>query len=314
MGFRSISALHDANAALTDFALWYMQQDSNFIAEKIAPPLKVAKENDKYYKFDRGNWRTTYDIRQITSEANRTNMPVLSTDSYSVEQHSLFDLVDYREISNADNALTPRQDAVASIMEQLMVNREVAVAQTFFTTTAVGSKLSGSTATQWDYTSTTTPIEDITARMFAVNAEIARMPNTAYTGPDVWRVLKNHADVLDRIKYTQKGVVGTDLLASLLGVNQFLVGNGVQMTTVEGEASEAVAYIYADNVLVSYVNPNPSKKALTHGHIFTTESGGVTVREWDQQANSSVHIEGSIFYDDKIVCSLCAGGFFDALA
>ena len=42
---------------LSEFAIAFMQEGSRFIADKIAPGVPVAKENDKYFKFDRSNWK-----------------------------------------------------------------------------------------------------------------------------------------------------------------------------------------------------------------------------------------------------------------
>ena len=45
-----------------------------------------------------------------------------------------------------------------------------------------------------------------------------RKANTLVLGARTITQLKNHPDIIDRIKYTQRGVVTTDLLASLFDI------------------------------------------------------------------------------------------------
>ena len=55
-------------------------------------------------------------------------------------------------------------------------------------------------------------------------------PNVAIMTPDVERVLANNSLVLDRIKYTQRGIVTRDLLASLFGADNAYVLSAVEYT------------------------------------------------------------------------------------
>jgi hypothetical protein len=53
-------------------------------------------------------------------------------------------------------------------------------------------------------------------------------------GADAITSLKNHPDIIDRIKYTQRGVVTEDLLASLFDVDKILVSYATQETSRSG--------------------------------------------------------------------------------
>jgi hypothetical protein len=241
-------------------------------------------------------------------------MPVISSDSYLIEEHSEHDLVPFREIEEADAALQPRQDAAASIVEQLLINKEVAAAALLFATAAAANVVSIAASAKWDYTTTTQPIDAIDTGMFTLPKEIGKAPNTAVTGNDVWKVLKNHDDILDRIKYSQKGIVTQDLVAALLDLDNLYVGKAVKMTSQEGSASEGTAYIWGKNLLLTYVQPRPSKKALTHAYQFVKRGSSVQVKEWEDTDSASMKIEGSLFYDMKIVSSLCGYLMIDCVA
>ena len=150
------------NAALGDMALMFMQEDTNFIANEVMPIIKVKKSSDSYFTFGRGHWRQIEDERGSTSKANRASVPQPSTDTFYSKEHALYDLVDWDEIDEADDPLQPKQDTTNFLMQQLMVNREKFVADIAFASASSASVTSQAAASKWDYTSTTTPLDDIT--------------------------------------------------------------------------------------------------------------------------------------------------------
>jgi hypothetical protein len=292
--------------ALTNYARAYMQDEKNFIAGMVMPVLQVEKESDKYFQFDRANWRISDSLRAPGSMANEAQMPVVSNDSYNVEEHAKRTIVSDREVANADVAIEPLQSAAGDLTEQLLVERDYLCAQTVFTTTAAANSTSLATAAKWDYTSTTTPIDDIDTGVETVAKEIGKKPNTGVTGMEVWTVLKNHEDILDRIKYTQKGVVTQDLVASLLGLDNMYVGSSVRLTTNTGITSEATSYIWGKNFLVSYVNPRPSIRSQSHGYHFSTKGKNVQVRRYRSEERQGQFVEPQLFYDQKVTSTLSA--------
>jgi len=302
------------SAPLSDFALRYLQDQSTFIADKVLPPLRVSKESDKYFTFDRGNWRTGDDKRAPGTKPNRTNSPELSTDTYSIDEHALYDIVPFRVIDEADAPLQPEQDAVVDITEQLLVNKEAQVAATVFATASVAQYTSLATASKWGYTTTTTPLVNMETAAAAVIQAVGKRPNKATIGFEVWTVLKNHADILDRIKYTQKGVLSPDLVASCMDLDELLVGSAVYMSTPEGISSEATAFIWGKNVNLAYVNPRPAKKAMSFGYQFVKQTGNVRVKRWEVKEEDGVWVEAGLYYDDKIVSTNCGYTIFGAVA
>jgi hypothetical protein len=301
------------DAALSEFALAYVQDLTKYVADKALPPLKSKKESDKYFTFDRGNLRETDDLRAAGTQANRAIRAVLSNDSFSIEEHALYDIVSKREQDNADSPLEPKKDAVVGLTEQLMTNKELAAARTIFTTTAVANSVSLTAAGKWDATTTTTPITDVDTGRFAIGQEIGEMGNTGVTGADVWKQVKNHSDIIDRVKYTQRGQLSQELVASLMDLDNLYVGETIQLTTEVGITSEAAAFIWGKNFLISYVSRQPGRKSCTHAYGFTTTDGSMKVMDHFDQKYNGNYIEVQTFYDFKIVSSLCGYLIVDAV-
>lgn len=307
------SVVHE-NKALSNLAIQFLQEKDGFIANDVAVPLTVQKESDKYFVFDRTNWKLGNDLRAAGASSNRVRQPGLSTETYLVEEYTQHDIVPIREIENADAPLQPLQDATSFLVENLMINREQRAAELLFTTTAVETIATLTAATQWDATTGSTPIDDIDLGIFTVGKQCGRKGNVVSTGDTVWRVLKNHEDILDRIKYTQTGIVTKDILASALDLDAMNIGSAVYDTTDEGIASQTIQYLWNDDkVLVNYRTKRASAKTLNHAYQFVKKGKEVMVKNWFDQDLNGQKVEVSLFYDFKIVATSCGYMITDVL-
>ena len=133
-------------------------------------------------------------------------------------------------------------------------------------------------------------------------------PNTLVLSPHVFNALKNHYDVLDRVKYTETGIVTTSLLASLFEVDKVYVAWAVVNAGAKG-ASDNVGFIMGKNALLCYSNPNPSLRTPSAGYIFAWTGlmgagayGNRIVRlPMDLLGLGVERIEGEIAFDAKKV-------------
>src|SRR3972149_4924923 len=119
---------------------------------------------------------------------------------------------------------------------------------------------------QWN-DDASTPIEDITLAGVAMAGLTGKRPNVIVCGPSVLQSLKNHPDVLDRIKYTEKGIVTADFLSSLMEVEEIVVPWGVTNSATEG-GTEDTAFITDKTLLLAYREPNPGLMKASAGYIF----------------------------------------------
>ena len=96
------------DAPLTNLTIAYLQDQNNFIADKVFPNVAVSKKTDKYYIYDRANFNRT----EVQARAPRTKAPrvglSISTDSYSADVYSLSTDFDFETLANEDQALNIR--------------------------------------------------------------------------------------------------------------------------------------------------------------------------------------------------------------
>lgn len=110
--------------------------------------------------------------------------------------------------------------------------------------------------------------QDITRYIVKVAEQTGYRPNKLVLSPYVYNVLCNHEAILDRIKFTQKGLVSADLLASLFGLDEVLVAWAIVNDAAKG-ANEDMKFIMGKHALLCYSNPKPGIKKPSAGYIFT---------------------------------------------
>lgn len=318
------------NRPLTNISIAYMQNASNFIASTVFPNITVAKKSDTYFTYDRGDfWRNEVQRRAPGAETAGSGHRI-STDSYTCDVFAIHRDVDDQTRANADSPLNLDREAAQWLAQQLLLKKEEDFVNTFFTTSlwtgsSSGGDLTGVAAApgaaqflQWN-DANSTPVETIRAQIVAMAEKTGFKPNTLVIGPEVWAALIDHPDLLERIKYSQKGVVTMDLLAGLLDIDRVLVGWGTRNTAAEG-ATNAYDFYWGKSALLCYSNPNPGLMVPSAGYTFSWNgllgSGalGGRVRSYRLERNQSDRIEAEMAYDLKQVAADLGVFFASAVA
>lgn len=310
---------------LTNLSVAWAQDQANFVASKVFPTVPVAKQSDKYaiYKRD-AFYRDEYQPRPLGGRPNQTGYGVTSG-TYFAEEWALEHKIDDRVRANADQPLDPDRAGMRLLTTQGLIRQDRMWASSYFKTgvwgtdwTGVASSPSGNQFIQFDQAGSD-PIGFFDSRVEDVGSKTGYPPNTIVLGPDCYRTLKNHASVLDRIKYTAKGIVTTDLLAELFDVDQVLVARGVFNSAKEGQ-TESTGYIAnSKGAMLAYAAASPSIDEPSAGYTFawtglipgaTNAMGGVIERGREELAHSDV-LQGRMAFDTEIVASEL-GEFFAA--
>ena len=150
-------------------------------------------------------------------------------------------------------------------------------------------------------------------------SETGYKPNTLVLSPYAFNALKNHEDILDRIKYTQKGIVTADLLATLFEVDHVHVAWSVVNSAAKGKDAD-VDFIFGKGALLCYSNPRPALRKPSAGYTFAWTGlegagayGNRIVRlPMDMLGLGTERIEGEIAFDCKVICK-DLGVYFDGI-
>lgn len=314
------------NRPLSNILVAYMQDDTEAVARQVFPNVPVQKKTDIFYKWKREDFFRLEVKERAPGTPSEGGGFELDQDTYDCREYAIHkDLAD-AVVDNADEQLDLERAATHYIGQQLLLKREVAFNTAFIKTgiwtgSSTGSDLTGVSGVpgsgqfkQWDQ-ATSTPIEDIRAQMVAMKEKTGYTPKGLFLGPHVWKSLVDHPELIDRIKYTQKGQVTQDLLAGLLGLDKIVVGGLIQNTAAQG-VTGAYSFIHGKHAFLYYAAPAPSLMLPTAGYIFSwakrygNGAEGQRVKRFRSEEIESWRIEGQINFAMKQVCA-DLGCFFD---
>lgn len=319
------------NRPLSNILVAYMQDEAQAIAHRAFPIVPVANRTDIFYKWKRDDfWRIEAAERAPGAESEGGGFE-LDTDTYECKEYAIHKDIEDPVRANADNELDLDAAAVRYVGGQLLLKQEQLFVSTFiqastWTGTATGVDQTGVSGTpstnqfkQFDQ-SDSDPIETIRAQMLAMKAKTGYMPNKLIVGAYVWNVLVDHADILDRIKYTQRGVVTKDLFAALLGLDEILESQMVYNSAKEGQTASYSFIDAGKSMTLLYAPPSPSLMEPTAGYTFawTKRPGagprGQRIKKFRLERNESDRIEGQMNVAHKVVCADLGAHFISAVA
>lgn len=285
---------------LTNFSVRYIQDKANFLGQQAATVIPVLKQTDKFVVYDRGFfWRDEVQVRPLTGRPVQVGYKVTS-DSYSCEEYALEHLVDDRQRANVDAPIGLDENATVILTDKHMIKQDKAWATAFFGTSIWTTEwtgvVSGPAANQFVQfnDSTSDPIAVVDQVKDDIFKLTGKMPNTMVLGASVKRELRNHPDIIDRIKYTQIGIADDALFAQLFDVDKILVARSLENTAKEGN-TDNFDYILDETAMwLGYIAPTPTIDSPTAIANFSWTGllpganalGGVIERGRDERAHS----------------------------
>lgn len=298
---------------LTNVSVAYIQSNDKFVADKVFPVVPVAKASDFYLEFPRGHFfRDEVGKRPLGGQSRVAGFD-LEKKPYYAEEQGLSSNLDDRERANATAPYDPEQSRILFLTQQHLIHRDRDWASKYFKTGVWGTDLAGTSSApgagqflQWDQANST-PIEDIDEKKDIIAENTGFEPNVLVLGRKTFRILKNHPDVVDRVKYTARGVITQDLLAELFGVERVLIPGGVHNTAAEGVADSFEFILPKTDALLVYAAPSPGLDQPSGGYTFSWTGllGNAAFQSgvWrgrDERAHSD-WFEVRMAYDMKVV-------------
>lgn len=284
--------------ALTNVSIAY--SNAEYIGPGVFPRVPVQKQSDKFFTFTKGNWfRDDAAARAPGTRAPRGDYE-LSTDNYLAVEKALAKQVPQEVIDNSDDPLTPLVRATEYVTNKLFLNQEIDILDLVFGT---GWASSATPGTLWS-SDAADPLGDIETGMNTVALAIGREPNTGVVGRGLWRYLKNHPDIVDRIKYGQTAGgparVTEAAVAALAGLDRLMVARAIKNTADEG-AADSFSFIGGNHMSLLYVTGSPALDEPSAGYLFSWMGREVN-RFVEDQEHAQV-VEARESWDTKLTAS-----------
>lgn len=321
------SSVH-VNAPLTNMSVAYMQSASAFIARRAFPVVPVQKQSDRYYVYSQADfYRNQMQKRAPGAPAAETGYSVDNTPTYYCDVFGLTHPIPDETRANSDSVLSPDMDGTDFLTLQGLIKEEVSFATDFLTTSVWGTDITGSAtpsgatqALQWDDDSSR-PLTDVTTGSQTIHQNTGYRPNKLILGRQVYNALRNHPDILDRVKYGQTAgapaMVTPNLLAQLMELDEVLIMDAVYNTAKEGQTA-SYSFIGGKVALLLYTPPRPALRTPSAGYTFVwsgltdlNNQGQVIYRRRDDKKHADEIEIGSAWDQNKVAAAL--GYFFTSI-
>jgi len=218
-------------------------QNDEYVADQVFPILDGADPKAKITKYLKGAWfRDEAGVRAPGTRARRGGY-VLTPVSVSTKEYAFAKEVtdEDRRFAQSKNAppLKPDQDAIEFASDKVDIRKERRVASiitagTWLDGTAGGQDAEGLWSPAGD---TNTFLVDISTGKKALKA-IGVIATDLIIDYDTYESLKHCEAILDKIKYTQRGVLTKDLLAAILELKEVHIGSAIYSDAEETAAGD----------------------------------------------------------------------------
>lgn len=313
------------NAPLTNISVAYLQEQTQFVATRVFPVVPVQKQSDRYFLYSKGDlMRSEAMPRAPGTESAGVDYDIDNTPNYACQKLALHLDVDDDQVANADSPLRPEQDAARILTHKMLIKRDQQFADSYFKTGVWETDWDGVAAApganefiQWD-AADSHPIKDVRLARRAVGALTGHLPNVGVIGPDVFDVLCDHADIIDRYKHTSAKSITAEMIASLFLLEELLVAEAVHNTAVKGQAV-SMANIFGKHLLLAFAQRRPALMAPSAGYCFSwaglygAGNDGLRTKRIPAPLLNSNRIENEMAYDMKVVAADCGAFLEDAI-
>jgi len=274
---------------LTSVAQGY--KNGQMVGDALFPAVPVTQRGGKILSFGSEDFELYSTGRAPGANTKRVQYGHAGQ-PYALEQHALEGVVPFELMQEAN--VVPGIDLGSGAIRktQNIIALRTEKAQADLATTAgsyaAGNKTTLTSTAQWsDYSGTSDPAKDIETAKEAIRAKVGQRGNTVVLGAAVFKALKLHPKILDRIKYTGRDNVTTELLASLFDVKRVLVGDAIYRN-----AAGAMTDVWGKFVVVAYTDLSSAADLGTPSYGYTYRLNGYPLVEspyQDRNAKSWVY-------------------------
>jgi len=254
---------------LTNVARGYKQ--ASFVGKYLFPAVPVRVSGGQVIEFGKESF-LRYNTRRARGAATRRVRFGYEGAPFALEGHRLEGQVAMED--QRDASIVPGIDLGRGAVHQVMrvQGQELEIQQATIATNAAlyadDHKVALADEAQWSHDSSK-PARQIEDAKEVVRGQIGIEPNTLLLSAKAFKALKQNESLVEKIKYTSRDSITTEILAQLLDVERVVVGSGIFA------AAEAAPFadIWGNNAVLAYV------PAGADGQTYAPGTGGLNREE-----------------------------------
>ena len=281
------------NRYLTNMSMAFFANTGDYVATSIFPICPVDFSTGYYYIYNKGDLARDH-VQRKPKFGKVAPAQMGHTDAtYHCEVDQVIVGIDaigaqnYLR-ANVPPSIDPKRTKNRFVTDQQLLHLDLTFANSFFKSGVWENEFAGIVsgagvvpgANQFIKFSdaNSDPIKFFDARKRQIRLEGRRTPNKLTLGYDTYLGLKEHPDLLERVKYTGSTVnpaqVNERVLAELFGVDEVKVLYATYNAAEEGQEDDMQFICEPDGALLSYTTPNPQIDEPSAGYIFTWDMLG----------------------------------------
>jgi len=243
-----IGELQVVDPVLTNLARGYT--NAQMMGKTLFPFVAVTKEQNKIPLFSKESFKAINTLRAIRAKSNVMDPEGIDSVECGLEEHDISYPIDMREIRASKNVINLESYGVRAASAIIALAHEIGCAELAQNASNYGASNKKTLTGQGQFSdyAHSDPVAVIPAAKEAVRGQIGRKPNTALMGAAAYITLASHPQLLERIKYSQLGVVTVELMQTIFGISKIVVGEAVSMNK-KGVISD----VWGDNIILAYV-------------------------------------------------------------
>lgn len=280
------------NRYLTNMSMAFFANAGDYVATSIFPICPVDFSTGYYYIYNKGDLARDH-VQRKPKFGKVPPAQMGHTDAtYRCEVDQIIVGIDQIGAQNYQRAnvppsIDPKRAKNRFVTDQQLLHLDLTFANSFFksgvwanefTGIASGGTTAGGSQFIKFSDANSDPIKFFDARKRQIRLDGRRVPNKLTLGYDTYLALKEHPDLLERVKYTgstaNPAQVNERVLAELFGVDEIKVLYATYNAAEEGQADDMQFICEPDGALLSYTTPSPRIDEPSAGYIFTWDMLG----------------------------------------
>jgi len=221
------------------------------IGMELFPRVSVAVSAGKIIQFGKDAFRL-YNTARAPGTATKRVQFGYANGNYGLSNHALEALVPVEHQREAQ--VVPGIDlsigAINGVMrvESLSLEKEHADLARDAAKYGNNHKNTLSGTDQWSDYANSNPIKDIDDAKEAIRTSTGVYPNVLEIPAGVLKVLKEHPKIVEKIKYSERGIVTADILAAVFDIPKVIIGKAIGF-----DDSDTSIDIWGKDVILAYV-------------------------------------------------------------
>lgn len=278
------------NMYLTNTSMAYFQGADRFVAQSIFPVCPVPLSSASYYVFDKASLLRDNVQRKPTFGKVMPAQMAHSLQTYDCKVDQIIVGIDQINALNfqrtgAPGAVDPRRAKMKFVADQMNLHQDILFAKNFFQSGVWNNEWSGAAAFSAKNKTfikfsdkTCDPVSLFDTLCTEIERDTGRRPNRLGLGKEVFHALKNHASIIERVKFggttNNPATVNEHVLAELLNLEKVVVFSSIYNKAALGK-TEDMSYICDPKAaILAYATDTPAIDEPSAGYIFAWDMLG----------------------------------------